>query len=492
MQQIKFIITTLSPILISSNSGDPNLIGTYTYIPARAIRGCLAREYIKRFQPEDAHRDEKFFKWFLSGELRFTDATILLKNQEKLYETYPIPFSIQREKNGDGIYNLLLEDKDLQTLSFSDVYGYVDKGNIYLTTVKKSINFHHARNRKTGSSEEGKIFNYESIEPDQSFGGWIIGNDKDIEEFLKIFSDGIYNIGRSRNNQYGKAKIEFNKNFQSTTKPEKLKPGLLYITFLSDTIIYNEYGYSVVDVRRLENIIRCPVKRSFIKKSEIENFISVWGVKTPSDVCFKAGSSFLIEVPDEERLNALLELQKKGIGERTEEGFGRFHLGFLDEENLTEIRPTTKPKLPDVIPGIVSDIIREAIKSQAIELIKREAILNLKDKIVDYKKLTSSFVSRLLLMLKDSEDLEGFNKKLKELARSARNKLEDTSLYEVLEGFKIEECIKGDLRALMKSEILKKIYPNPFEDSEFKERLAKAYLETFLRILLKEVKKEKK
>lgn len=208
------------------------------------------------------------------------------------------------------------------------------------------MNFHHERDRETGRSKEGIIFNYESINQGQSFGAFIYGEGKDHDEFIKIFSDGTYYLGRSRNNQYGKVYIKFNADLKELSQPEDLKPGELSLTLLSDTIIYNDYGFPATDIISPERVIGCPIKKSFIRTSDIECFISRWRLKTPSEVSFSAGSTFLIDVPDEKTLKKLLQLQVKGIGERTEEGFGRFILGIQREDKLTVAEEQIKTSPP--------------------------------------------------------------------------------------------------------------------------------------------------
>ncbi|WP_353686016.1 hypothetical protein [Thermodesulfovibrio sp. 3462-1] len=66
MQAIKYCITTLSPLLLASNTGDPNMVSTLDYIPETCLRGMFANEYIKKRKlGENAHKDETFYRWFL-------------------------------------------------------------------------------------------------------------------------------------------------------------------------------------------------------------------------------------------------------------------------------------------------------------------------------------------------------------------------------------------------------------------------------------------
>jgi len=147
----------------------------------------FANEYIKRKGlGVKAHEDDTFYNWFLKGELKFTNAYIVQKNDDKTHILFPIPLSIQREKGKEEkAYDLLLQDEefDKQTVGISG-YGKIDGNNLYKKEVKKSLNFHHARDREKGVSKEGYIFNYESIDENQTFEGYIIANDEVLKHFI--------------------------------------------------------------------------------------------------------------------------------------------------------------------------------------------------------------------------------------------------------------------------------------------------------------------
>lgn len=491
MQRTGIKITLKSPLLLTSNTGDPNMIETYEYIPARSLRGLFARQYIKKHGLKDAHRDKRFYNWFLRGALRFTDAFILSDDKINI----PIPLSIQQVKRGKDTFDLSLVDDDFDKETKPlEGFGYIDGERIHKGPIKKNFNFHHAREREKGVSKEGMIFNYESLQPEQCFGAFIEGEEKDIEEFLKDFSDGIYYLGRSRNNQYGQVYIEFNAKLTSIPQPPDLKPGELSLSLLSDTIVYNEWGFPVTDIRVIEEITGCRMKRSFIKTSDIESFISVWRLKTPSEISFRAGSIFLIDVPDEETLNSLLELQQKGLGERIEEGFGRFILMELKAEKiiLQEEAPKKEGKPSENPPEVVKDLITKILKEHILNLIKAIAVYKAKD-VQNHP--TPSLLGRLLLILRDSKGHEEFRENLKKLRKTARDKLEDSridnrSLYEFLVETDLLEIPEiNNLKTRNDFKEIVRYSSNPLDDALFEVTLSREYLETFLSILLKEAKK---
>lgn len=493
MHSIRYRITSLSPLLFSSNTGDPNMLSTFDYIPATYLRGMFVREYIKRKGlGREAHRDEKFYNYFLKGEIKITNAYIVQKKFHQFHRLLPTPLSIQREKNSEEkLYDLLLVDEefDKQTKAVTG-YGRLEGEVFYKKEVKKSLNFHHSRDRQRGVSKEGQIFNYESIDEGQIFEGFIIGKEEALEDFKNYIPEGIYYIGRSKNNQYGKVKFEIlnqkPEEFTSEIKPIEKGGDRVILTLLSDTIIYNEWGYSTTDIRELEKTLNCKIIGAFIRQSEREGFVSVWKLKTPSEVCFRAGSCFLIENPDWDKL---MELQKNGIGIRTQEGFGRFALNWQTEkelrlENAKDEEFTDKPD--SVSSEKVKIIIKNVIKEHIKNFIQIEAI-----KKSDY---FSNFPSKSLLAKLEGSVVDGtFDNLLKNLKETAKQKLErcrinDKTLYDYLKEDVTKEVSKAVGKIKHIEKISKDISYEPEKDEEFMEELRKLYLINFLSSIRKKLK----
>jgi len=515
MRAVKFRITSLSPLLFASNTGDPNMVATLDYIPGTHLRGMFANEYIKRKGlGVKAHEDSTFYNWFLKGDLKFTNAYIVQKNNNEIHGLFPIPLSIQREKGEEKkAYDLLLQDEesDKQTVPISG-YGRIDKSNsdkkevLYKKEVKKSLNFHHARDREKGVSKEGYIFNYESIDENQTFEGYIIGNDEVLTQFIdfiKKLNKDVFYLGRSKNNQYGKVKFEI-----ISTQPEeflseiKIEQGYLdnvIITLLSDTIIYNENGYSTTNLIDLENELKkhlgqeVKIKKAFIRQTDQEGFVSVWKLKTPSEVCFKAGSCFLLENLEDADIEKLKELQKTGIGMRTHEGFGRFVVGWQDEMEFDVVKvedeiEITKPnQIPDKVKELIKNIIKEKLKSE----LQVKAIEEAGDFTKDLKGLPSK---SLLARLEGAVREGNFKTLLDNLKKTAKDKLENCrnknkSLYEFLRNFSLnlEDEMKNKLEL---KNLCDEIAYEPEE--KFKEELEKIYLLTFLSTMRKKIKQLEK
>lgn len=493
MKAIKYIIEALSPLLFTSNTGDPNMVATLDYIPGTHIRGLFANEYIKRMNLNGlAEKDEHFFKWFLKGNIKFLNAYIAAKDDRgdiKIY--YPVPFSIQKEKYGKDYYDLFFMEDDKDT-KIDTGYCRLDGSHIYKESVATRLNFHHARDRERGASKEGIIFNYESIAEGQTFIGYILGTEGDLNELLKIIPEGIYYLGRSRNNQYGKVRFSlFNKEpepFESEIRVEELNAGEAVLTLLSDTIIYNENGFSSIDLSELEKEIGCEIKKSFIKVTDEEGFISKWKLKTPQERCFKAGSCFLIDIKQKD-IERLKELQKTGIGEMTYAGFGSFVIDWQknDNENYTigEIKKRKLTKPSERMPESVKNLINKLIFDNLVSFYQRKAV----NEVINFKNLPpSSLISKLEKAVVDDKLEQILDDK--NLKATAKNNLEicrndSQTLLNFLKRFQINiNEVLGNNNSFQK--LCEDVAYTPIEQELTK--LKKAYLSTFLNTMRKQAK----
>ena len=133
MYQLRYRITNLAPLVISAKFGDRNMVTTEKYIPGTSVLGLLAKQVItKKNLSDKAHENEDFCNWFLTGNLKISNAYVVFKD-EYGEETlrYPVPLSIRKEKKGEGIYDLLHVDEDFdeQTRSLNQ-FCELDEDNI--------------------------------------------------------------------------------------------------------------------------------------------------------------------------------------------------------------------------------------------------------------------------------------------------------------------------------------------------------------------------
>lgn len=508
MLRIKYQIRTISPILFSKESGDRNMTETFEYIPGRVILGIFAGKYIRNNNSgANAHEVKDFKNLFLEDKIIFNNAYIKNKYGDILN---PTPFSIQEEKDSKGsildLLNVDEEDEYKQT-KYIGGYSFINENYVKNESVNKSLNFHHSRDEKTGASKEGIIFNYESINKDQLFEGYIIGDDSLVKYLCDNFEkEFIAYTGRSKTSQYGKIEFKF------ISEPEEINSDLKYqdkisFTFLSEVLLFNEFGNSVCNKDFLEKYLQeyiskeLKITKSFIKPTRVDNYVSIWKLKKPSETCYSAGSCFMIENVKKSDLEKLKKLEINGIGERRNEGFGRIAFGIQNNKKLSDRSSKEKEvilKPENEIPQITKDFIESAIKDIITREIKTKAITDAKDFNNKNKgKITKSLIGRLESFVKGSTDFNNFKGILGKVItrKPAKDQLENCTIdgktfYEYLleTNIQVTDILKLKNINKLTDELLIKIY-EPEKDSIFNNDLYKKYYLTFFAFLRKLIKK---
>ena len=515
MHQIHYRIKTLSPILLTWMTGDRNMVSTLDYIPGSAVLGIFAKKYIEKNKlGNKAHEDHYFNQSFLNSGLCFTNAYLTRNDGKDNAAYYPTPFSIHTSKKNDtDIFDLIIKYKEY-TENIGN-YCKIKDDKINFISAKKSINFHHARDdRLKGHSDEGNIFNYESLDPWQEFSGWIIGKQTDLNTILGLINSPMkINIGRSRHIQYGEGELELIFDIPDTPVSEitALDPTIMknpfILTFWSPAIFYNEYGFPSTSLSAFKNYLSSHlgvhhetihITNSFKKSETIENFISIWQLKRPSDVSIKAGSCFEIEIDglDDRIKNSLAELQVAGIGERTGEGFGRFLINMQSKEKYkSQNMIDQENKMPSGnIPDITQTIIKNVITKSYLTLAEVQALEDCqgfckrKDRIP-----TNSLLGKLTLMVKELKDVDRFINKVSELPSTATDNIRNCKNNQVNLLKFIEISYDHVIDILNYDNDLKKccnlIRFEPDADEALMNKIYSHYWLTFLTFMRKEKKR---
>ncbi|MCF6157618.1 MAG: hypothetical protein E3K32_03380 [wastewater metagenome] len=500
------------------------MVATVDFVPGSSILGVFANEFIKKNnlnKPDGkpAHEDDTFCKWFLNGHLIFTNAYIVSYENGEERRNFPLPISMQHEKNNPkNIYDLLRYTilVDTQTTSIGD-FGSLMNSYLYRESVKKSLNFHHQRDYETGTSKEGFIFNYESIDASQTFCGNILGSKDDLNTFLELFkNEKNLTIGRSRNAQYGKIKFEISSRCTDKYNTEndflisesdvaETNNISISLTFLSNTIIYNDDGFPTTKKEVLEKILQkntenagLKIGKAFIKPDIEEGFVSVWRLRKPSETCFLAGSCFLIEGVSVNDYQKLIELQKTGIGERRGEGFGRISLGWQNtgEPELGSLPTKVNEPNFEEIPLKTKNIVIEIVNIFIIKQVELEA---LKDASKFIKLPSGSLIGRLEAAVKDKKVLKEYLVPMRSIAKGQLegciNKHESSEIcrkYPTLLAFLEEKNItiaeflnKQEVESAKIRELCTRVKYDIENNSNFEKKLYHAYFTTFFSALRK-------
>ena len=503
MHKLTFHITNKAPIVIPDHHGDMNMVGTKTYLPGTTILGIIVNVYLKnkKIHPQEARKDEKFFNWFLKGGLSFRNAYIHLKDSNYQERTYlPAPFSIQQMKNEDVIYDLLFKDEDDDIFHQStmpiDLYCSLEDGIAYTKAVDTTVQAHHQRDRNKGIPKSGILFNYEAIVPGQVFESEIIGEEKELIALMGILGNTFEaRIGRSKNAEYGgELEIRFS---HSAPVPVENNSDLyadeVSLTLISDTIVYNNLGYPSLQRKDLEQYLSgAKIINAFLRKTDTEQYMGIWQMKTPSEVCLLAGSNFLLDIshlnPHAKAL--VFSLEEAGLGERTNEGFGQCLINrqiYRAEYAKVSVHPP-EARVPEGVtpPYQAISVLKQVIKN----LINQEIrTLAFQDQILFKNLPTNALLSRLQAMAHlPNETLDKLVGQLKDTAqnqlrscKNARTKLLDF----LMEEKKMAERVLRHAYFKDLKKLCEEIGYKPENDSVLESSLHKVYYQTFFTMMRK-------
>lgn len=435
---ILFDIENEEPVKITSTLMQRENEDSKGYIPGSAIRGAFIANYINIKNVKDINK-EKHKEMLLNGGIKFLNAYPVISGNRSL----PFPknnytlkeeqkkFSLNKEMS---IYKLEKNsNKDYEKVKRIEYVNFNFDKNIFETKAIGKIDNLHIKKDKVN-----KLFRYEAIKPGNIFRGIIKCEKEDYCEVIEeIINNGMFYLGGSKGTGYGKCRLynikikdnnpelEYLKNNKVKFDEEYFNENETFCIYATSDIIYRDKRgvyKSFIDEEYLKEKLELNevnFEDSFIDTEYFTGFNNKWGYKLPVVNGIKAGSVFKYSFKGNLVLNNLRKLMEEGIGERKQDGFGRFIiLSDIDEdfkfnkiENMVKREKSTKE----------ISITNNESKAQ-FELILNRIYLNkLNEKI--------------------PENILNLNNRLKlNLTSSQISKL--TNLMNILQGLKYEDGIK--------------------------------------------------
>jgi CRISPR-associated protein Csx10 len=496
---LNYKITLLSKVLISSLSTDQNMVQTLDYLRGSTVLGMLASRFIlKKRLNNCAHENDTFYRWFLRGDLLFSNGYIMGRHAG----ASPTPFYIQQQKTGHDLYNVFLDDTDEITKPLGG-FSTINNNVIQNIKPKKRISFHHERERLTGTSQKGLFFNYESLLPGQTFVGSVYGSHQDLAAFKELMGQKFKaHLGKSKGTEYGDVEVEFldiqKFDHHLSSHEDYLEEGI-FLNFISPCILLNDLGFSDPSLANIEKYLEdmfgkdtFTIEGCIIKQEFIENYLSVWRMKRPLERAIAVGSTLYIyfEHINERILKGLRELLEKGMGERLGEGFGRLQVVSATTEEYRLDNTKEKLEKPDgPIPETMKQIFQEIIRDALLDIVKSKASTDANK----FRNLPNNSLLGRLKLMADKADHSIFLSKVAQLREKAKNQL-NNCYYVGSQG-------RESLFNYLKKQDEEKVLNNLFNNLGDYERLAmltnfdikeqKEYLQflwnTYLQIFLKEL-----
>jgi len=391
MKKIKVSVKLLAPVVLSRLNNTTVMTETHDNISGSILRGVLASQYIEAKKlGKEAHNDSEFCSLFFE-KLRFTEANPVERVTGE--RSFVLPMSLMALKSGmkpekaddPVVQDMLVDTNTRKNYKAKRGYAAIKDGAIYGTSVKKDIRLHMSRGeaeeRLLGSSLNGGVYNYEALSAGQSFEAAIYGDADSLQKLMNtVHLEGktiTVHIGRSKYTQYGKCGLTFSQ-MEDVTLPaasgDKIclrldSPLIPFDSEWTDAAgvfedIFDEYGLHVEDV--------------FASSAEIGNFVGIWQMNRPKEAALAAGSVVRLSgIHDAQTMEKLMELCFKGVGRRTEEGFGQLRVWEPSNSyTIGEAKKCEEVEALKNIPQAVKDIARAVMERKIEERLKHMAGLD--------------------------------------------------------------------------------------------------------------------
>lgn len=412
MPTILVTLETLEPLLATSFQGDPNSDVSYDYIPGSMIRGALIGRYIKQNSLRELNLENTQINrlFFSDLETRYLNGYLMGGDRRSL----PVPCSWHQQKGTELLKNTGLKIYDFGVELNEEVespkplsksyFWFLQDGSVHLHRPYRRVNIHNQRDRTKGRSSkkennpntEGEVFRYDALELGQSFQAAILCEQQDVATFEKLLAQPDIWIGGSRSAGYGHVKLSYtvhnDESWQEvgTVHTERADADDLTVTLLSHTLLRDEWGQPTAAPALLPAAINSVLGSEvlpnnpiiFSSSTLIGGFNRKWGLPLPQVPALAAGSVLVFEsgtlTPAQ-----ISQLERMGIGERRNEGFGRVAINAHTLSHLTAYKPEIELAVENLT--IASSTAIEIATRMAENLLRQRLEHRLKKQLNDSK-----------------------------------------------------------------------------------------------------------
>ncbi len=463
MEFLTVTIKTLSPVVLTAMNNTTVMTESRDFISGTVLRGIIASRYISANKlGSKAHSEEKFRELFFE-KLRFVDAYPVKDGKRSIV----LPLSLQKAKteakgseSAESLSDILME---APKAGYKPVkgFGIVTGKQIEKVSVNKQVKLHMSRSsekeRLSGRSLEGGIYNYEAIETGQTFQGLIIGAENDLQSLIQSLKlqnkEMICRIGRSKYTEYGQCSAEFGSIEPIPAAAVKGKD--LYLRLETPWIpVTGSVGSAGSLINELTEKVKADlgtediqVGKIVAQAERIANFVGIWGLKRPEQQALAAGSVFALHKDsgwndsDLEKITALLV---QGQGCRTDEGFGQLRIWDVTGAVLGE-KSESVPERKKIASAKVKELVSNILMRKILTLVKLQAERDVQQLDRNIADSNHSF-ARLESILGERNNLGQAKIRFRELLQ---NELREQSILDkrlqnlTLNGRELKEILTG-------------------------------------------------
>lgn len=456
---VEISIHIKEPVVLATQKGDQNTVSTEKYFSGSRLKGIIALTILNKLNVDlSKPYTDAGFNAMIHHHLQFSPA-FLLANAQCMH---PVPLhlkkqkiikaasasEIQNEAEEKNIVNGFSQNEPAETIGGTG--AIIDKV-LYTKNTETGFRFHNTRtNRLAGHSIDGGIYYYESIIPGQVFKGQILGDKKTLDDLIALTGTSFsFSVGRSSGVEYGQVEIILAQpvSLQYKHTIAITKESQLFAAALSPVILSNQYGISMPSLQTFEAAINEALGfdgvsleqtdtsgsgiSGIARKKEIETFSNIWKTKTATEYAYAEGSIFRLTAKGDITSAQIQKLEQFGIGQKTQEGFGKVKVYTEEEMPVTfskmasdhTIQNTNEP------PELIAKIIKSLERTKTLDELKEKAQ---KRAVRTKSSIPNSLLGRLKEDLIQSESFSQFSETVKKYKATATRHMERARILDEL------------------------------------------------------------
>lgn len=402
--KLGFKLTAIDSIIIQESNKTVGFNACLDYVPGSALLGYFASKLYSQLPQEQS------WELFHSGAVQFGNAYPIADNELSL----PLPLSFHYPKGQDAkqineltsFTNQVEESLSVQWKQMRA--GYINSqglvGRPFIGVSTKS-----AIDPKTGTVEDGKLFTYEHIQAGAEFAGVLTVTTPELTDLVKQSAGEIVRIGRSKNTEFGRMRIEF---FEvSGTHSVSDHGDTITVWFVADAQVINSVGEPVLRPTLTELFggypsehsagnntsalsARLDEQSSFVRTRRVSRYNQKRGVTDTEQVLIEKGSVLVYRDVSGCSKAMLEQLQAYGVGMNKQAGLGQVVINPLWSHQKQLNAPLFNAKAVKVASMSSSGAITETPKTALMAWMQEQVAADKKATVAlsEAKNLTNSIV----------------------------------------------------------------------------------------------------
>ena len=369
-KRFRLILRLDEPLIIARRSPAGQQFEARDSIPGTVILGALANEAAHRADLSDTTLYRQFISLFLRVDVYFPVLYPAYFHNNHLYPTIPAPLGLvtcslvpfSSQNGGHGTFPAWQYQRcpECGEEKLEPTQGFIILRRLapHVFIPHRSSEMHIAIDEATGRTHKRQLYSYTVLDVGQYFVGELQCTHEEAWKWLQVLT-GItakqpieWRLGKARTRGYGKvtAWVEplkgEKRDWIQLPLYERVKDPseTLSLTLLTDAIVANAWGQQAIGFSKdwLEPVLDLgPIEivDAYVRSDIVDGFNNYLGLPRWRDTALMAGSvvRFKLLNPPKDWAERMTILERRGIGLRRNEGFGRVAFNHPVYDQLDKI-----------------------------------------------------------------------------------------------------------------------------------------------------------